>query len=130
RAGARNFGKRLDDADQHSHCDCRQLSLGLCAGDILFVSLLAVRLVILRRALSWKFFAGAGVSLADDDRAVMPRNSIREFRNGFQAGRSLRSFSRRRLGAFFGSLLPDAIDPRLRRQRLSDFTHSAADVWA
>ena len=85
-AGAGHTRKRFDDPDQCSDSYRRKFNMGLCAGNFFFVTLSFVRLVVLRRPLSRQLSAGADVPGADHNRTFMPGNSVREFRDGFQAG--------------------------------------------
>src|SRR5437879_6562626 len=102
--------KRAHDADQRAHDYRGQFCVGLCASDVLFIALSAIRMVVLRRALSRKLSSGADVSAIDHDRARVSRDFVGEFRNGLQARGSIRNISRDRLGPVFGSLLSHPTD--------------------
>src|ERR1043165_4125934 len=114
---ARHTRKRTAHADQPTDRDRRQFSVGLSRNDVLlvFISLLWSRLF--RRRVSRQFLSRSRFSVTHDLRARLSRHSLSEFRDGLQTWRSVRHLSRRRLGAFLRSLLPNAITKTIRRTK-------------
>src|ERR1044072_6429393 len=114
---ARHTRKRTAHADQPTDRDRRQFSVGLSRNDVLlvFISLLWSRLF--RRRVSRQLLSRSRFSVTHDLRARLSRHSLSEFRDGLQTWRSVRHLSRRRLGAFLRSLLPNAITKTIRRTK-------------
>src|SRR6185369_12025827 len=109
--------ERTTDADQSSDNHRRQLGVGFSRDYFLLVSVSLLRSSVLRCAVSWQLLPRTRISLTNNGRARVFRNTLGEFRDGLQARRSIRHLSGCGLSLVFWSVLPNTIIKRLRRPK-------------
>ena len=60
----------------------RKLGVGFSGNDLLLIFISVLRVVLLRRAISWQFFSRGGFSVADNRSARMFGNTLGELCHG------------------------------------------------